>query len=733
MAKGKKRKARKPPDNQFRGPRTEKAVQRRPETDADRDALAVQMERASGGSIPADVARRVSGEWPELAAAVAEELARRESRVREPADIHPALAGLSGDDEVPLIISRGDAPPPGAGPLLGTLDATATAEDGTSLSGAKIWLQTGAPPGPGEGFSTEITFSDLSPALRAARRRRALRAGRVRKSGEPAPVTLTNRIGDLLGDAVRRGDLAPGEIPAAFRRKAPLAGPVKAKLITGAEEGNALGIQPGDIIAEEQPIGYTEMDIDLSGDTSIPAGSKVYRVNPEPAAGPGGSAPFPATRTGWGRRDRSQPEPSAPRQPDVIVTDDLTSLPPGTDPGLVLDFGDDDGDGYPEPETDPVPEGMFLPPGFTPREPDPPRIMSLGPGAVLAVHDRLAAAMKNPLAPLLDMFDTFIGQELAKAKTESGGLPGLHSKWMGSFWPAKSASQWCGVLARQLGTARTYQVSAGMAGEVTDLYRAVQEHGKPPWIDQAEVPWPAGFAWLDVPLDFRDRWGRTAYNRALSWDVVYLPYGHATVPGVRIVAWSHPQDRDAYWTERGAEVMESYGGLSMASSFVIPFGQRMFTRRYAGYPVSDSVAVWVKALWHVMESEISVTSPARDPQRRPGWRPRSLTHGEVHVVMLRRRNVITPDAVPAAHGTRNWTCRWFVDPFWRHVRRDQQWEAANEERDDKGRLVRHHAIPDHTRTVCIRCGARVTHVATFDKGPAGLPFRQSRQLHKLTR
>lgn len=575
----------------------------------------------------------------------------------------------------------------------GQREAIKAGGDGTVLPGS-----SGRPEDPPPSGTT--TLSAYAPVLRPREPGEEPEPGRFTDVTSNAPAT-THKIEDLLAEAVRRGDLAPGEIPAAFRRKAPSPGSVKGKVIVGGErtdggEGLPAGMQPGDIIAEQQPIRYTETGTGLAGETHLPAGSKVYRADPDVVT----------TRPGSGMT------------PDIDLADPRAARRLEQAAAVVAELRGEDGDEYPGQVLDPVAEGVYLPPGFVKGEPEPPRELHLRAADVLAVHAGLTDTMRNPPAALLEHFDFFIGQELGKAKAE-GGLRGIHSKWAGSFWPAKDARAWCGVLARQLGTARTYQVSAPMTRQVTDLYRAVRESGKAPWVDRDEVPWPSGFAWLDFPADFRDRWGKPVYTRAVSWDVTYLDYEDGKVPGARVISWSHPGDKDAYWTEEHAEVLKQFGGLSMGNSMVFPFGQRLFTQRYAGYPESDSVAVWLKVLWHVMSSEIAATAPAGDIARPVRKRAlRSLKHGEVHVVLLRRARA-DGDGEPG-HRRVNWTCRWPVDGFWRHARRVPG-------------AAPHHAVPDDRREHCAACGARVSWVGTYIKGPAGLPLKQDKQLYRLAR
>jgi hypothetical protein len=351
---------------------------------------------------------------------------------------------------------------------------------------------------------------------------------------------------------------------------------------------------------------------------------------------------------------------------------------------------------------------------------------------VLDTHARLAEAHARPPEMLLDFYDTYVSSLLERAGDE-GGDWGKVNRWASTFWPAQTAGEWCGVIARQLKTGRTYEVTPPMTDAVHALYDDVIQK-RTAYIGHDDLPWPSGFIYLDKPAVFTDPHGNKIYDRAFSWDTVYLPYPEGRVPGVRIISWSHPQDKDSYWSEDTATAIGMTGGLGMGNVMLIPFGQRIDALDIDGR-VQDSVALFMRCLWFTLESVIGTTRtlPRAEVSRATIRRAqRSLDHAEVNVVLLRRALTMAEYAAGGHRSTR-WTCRWFVDEFWRHSRRDSDWEREHEQRDGKGRIVRHHAIPDHTRERCALCGSKVVHVATFDKGPAGLPYKKARQLYKLAR
>jgi len=51
----------------------------------------------------------------------------------------------------------------------------------------------------------------------------------------------------------------------------------------------------------------------------------------------------------------------------------------------------------------------------------------------------------------------------------------------------------------------------------------------------------------------------------------------------------------------------------------------------------------------------------------------------------------------------------------------------------KKRHPLHHAVPDAAREHCTECGMKVSFVGAFTKGPPGLPWKQDKQLYRLSR
>jgi hypothetical protein len=358
------------------------------------------------------------------------------------------------------------------------------------------------------------------------------------------------------------------------------------------------------------------------------------------------------------------------------------------------------------------------------RTADDPLVLALRPSDVLNTHVQLASLMAHPSAEILYYYGRFIEQTLTEAA--AGDPAAAREYWQGMFWPAADSRQWCGILARMLQAGRTYEITAEMCEKVAAQYEADLK-AESYLIEETDLPWPAGFAWLDAPLVFTDKFGRTGMNRVISWGPEYASYAGRPRAGVRIVCWSWYDDRDSYWSERTAAAMLRQGGLSLAHSIVVPLGIWHDVQRQDGMPTQDDTVRWTRVLWRILCSEIAETAPAPHIERHVAKRAlRSLRHDQVHVVTLRRKYYI--DSGGVRHRNVDWSCRWVVggeEGFWRHSRRDADWEEANKSFDENGRRRRHHAFPDETREHCATCGAKIVHVGAFIKGPKGAPLRET--------
>jgi hypothetical protein len=580
----------------------------------------------------------------------------------------------------------------------------------------------GSRPEPGEPFSVadegghEVHFDEesLHPSLRGMPMDAQVEVIMVAPDDEPPD----DRAGDLLGTLTEPYELAGGEtVPAGYkvyRDLRPGMAGIPAGLLRKPEAGKTYGP------AKQAGIGaFAAMGTDSPlGEmlTETIRRDRNYGLAAELA-----------------RRGTATPENQALAVKLNAMRPDIVTTRPGS--GMQPDFDVTAAGGGEGRRLEVTSTANPLPDWFEVNEPGPPAVHRMRAGDVLDVQSRLAGIMAHPPEGLLDFFDAYVTDTMEKAGSRGGDWEKVN-RWAGMFWPAQTAKEWCGILAHQLRTARTYQVTAPMVGKVTELYH--ESDRKITYIEHDDLPWPAGFAYLDKPNVLTDPRGNVIYNRAYSWDTVYIPYREKRLPGVRVISWSHPDDEDAYWTEAARVMINRYGGLGLGNTVVFPFRERIYTRAGPGLPPQDSAPRWLRCLWQTLESVVGTTrrAPADEVGRSARKRAQhaSLVHNEVNVVLLRRSMSVAepgtgfPKGFPPRHDF-----RWPVDEFWRHARRDQAWEEANEETGEDGRPRRHHAVPGTDRERCAICGARVSYVATYIKGPPGMPLRQRRQLYKLAR
>jgi hypothetical protein len=173
----------------------------------------------------------------------------------------------------------------------------------------------------------------------------------------------------------------------------------------------------------------------------------------------------------------------------------------------------------------------------------------------------------------------------------------------GMFYPARNYEQLRDLLKADLAGARTYQVTADMVGAISG---AREEAGKRPlFLKESQVPFPAGFVWLDKPVPM-DPWTGILV-RALSWGHQPLPAGAGAAPGIRIAAWNGVTDHDGHvWTKDWHDLwMRATGGrqrLILAHGGTYHFGLER-----AG--LDDAGALrWLRAMWTTLAAGAAATS-----------------------------------------------------------------------------------------------------------------------------
>lgn len=721
----------------------------------------------------------------------------------------PALRGMSPDDEVPVLIVPGDAEPPPdeVAELIGTLTKGAQLEDGSSVPpGSRVYRST-----------RQLTRAEI-----------AARPGAMTMTfGDFAKADFGEEPGEHVAVL---GDLRPARPSVAQVREA-AAESIPGKLILGGkrddgEPGLPEGLQAGDIIADEQPIGYVETDVKVPGGAEISAGSKVWRVDPamarqleaaaedlpgRPSSRPAGipgyqvatgadaiealrqaeldpaghpvidiGKPLPAGQSqtaiaGLGTYDpQTAPDQvlaaQGRRGPEIVITDDLDALDTA-DVDLViedLDPGNPDDAGRvligkPEQVRRYHDRARTLNERMTARLGQSGRhavtteaaadLIRLRTGwdadTVLGHHAWLTRHYRDPGAELADYL-AFIMREQTGESFLSAGI----------FWPVDlshgpadepEGRQLAQIISRGLGDAGTYQVTRAMCEQMRQTWEQSGVHADPLPLSESELPVPAGFCWLDKPWMIREDEGHWLPVRAVSWERTITMaaserWGGATVPmdAVRMCIWLAIEDTVAFghWEDeaRAARTATWLGQVVLHRVILLPFDFGDHVNR--GHSALIGILGLLHTLWMYLGMELPRSRPV--PAQGAAVRrraQRSLNHSDITIITLRKYDYIgdRPAGFPKIV---NWSCRWWVEKFFRHI-------DPYDDADAEGRRRRHKPVPalrsgsvlDDDHDICAVCLAngqtvRISEVHGFFKGPTDKPLRtpsRDRTLNKLSR
>jgi len=539
----------------------------------------------------------------------------------------------------------------------------------------------------------------------------------------------------------------------------------KARIITGGsrddgEPGLPAGVQPGDIIADEQPLGYVEAGIDLPGGAEIAPGARVWRAA-DVAERPG----FRGSEHGYqggiiGGRPRKGPE--------IVITDNLDAMDTADVDLVIEDLDPDNPDdagrllvGRPEQvrryheRARTLNERMMDRLGqrerravTTEAEADLIRLQtSWNADTVLGHHAWLTRHYRNPGAELADYL-AFIMREPTNESFLSAGI----------FWPVDlshgpadepEGRQLAQILARGLGDAETFQVTRTMCEQMRQTWEQSGLNADPLPLSEGELPVPAGFCWLDRPWLIREDDGYWLPVRAVSWErtiVMTSSGGGPSRPAdsVRMAAWLSVDDTVAFgqWEDpgRAARAANQLGQVVLHRVILLPFdfGDKV----NPGHTALTGMLGLLHTLWLYLSAELPRSRPVA--AQAPAVRRRvqkSLKHDGVHIITLRKYDYIgdQPGHFPKLV---QWSCRWWVEQFYRHIDR-------YDDEDETGQRRRHKPIPalrtgtvyndDHDIcAVCLANGqtVRITLVRSFLKGPTDKPLRtpaKDRTLQRLSR
>jgi hypothetical protein len=359
--------------------------------------------------------------------------------------------------------------------------------------------------------------------------------------------------------------------------------------------------------------------------------------------------------------------------------------------------------------------------------------LELRPEQVLTEHSDLVARYRNPPYHTT-RFMMFWMQTL----TNEGAGPA-------AFWPVMhpqdrrnpdmdDALKMCRLLSRELADATTYQVTTEMLTAMREVYTHTMRRVEA--INLDELPCDAGWVWLDESWGLIDRRGDTVDIRAVSWQYLEAttsgtPKDPVTPPKlwpcVRFTLWCHMSDdaaKNLFPSLDFAANVRDLGTLTVAHQATIPLGLRFMptVEQSAADKSADSFLDLIHLLWMFLGMEITTTARPKIQNHYRKHALKSLKHGEVHVVLLRKaRHATEPEG--AEHRFVDWSCRWPVQGHYRHKHKpdDLHRAIASSHRDEDGNAI------------CAHCNDSLFWVSPYLKGPDGLPLKVSKTLMKLAR
>lgn len=350
-------------------------------------------------------------------------------------------------------------------------------------------------------------------------------------------------------------------------------------------------------------------------------------------------------------------------------------------------------------------------------------------GEILDLHTQLTERYVRPDANTLDFLDSFIEDAVAQNGRRAAAMFRALDLYR-SKDHMQQARHLAGEIARGLRNAVTYEVTPEMAEVLWQVHKPTIKQIN--HLDEAEVPVPAGFVWFDKPLPLMDVQHNTLGLRAISWELVhwYWNDGQVDRPAVWVVLWAYTGDAEdvgdgSFWGASSFPDQAEYlnrrlGPLVVLHSALMPFGVQ-FTMGDEPDPdglkelTAKSVVNIVHVLWMFLGMEIVSTRLAEVPRPMRRRAQKSLVHGEVNVILLRR--IAHPDDGRSVTSREvDWSCRWIVQGHYRHI---EEYDLQ----DEAGQVHRHRAVPGPGKERCAICDARITYVRPYIKGPDGKPLK----------
>lgn len=333
---------------------------------------------------------------------------------------------------------------------------------------------------------------------------------------------------------------------------------------------------------------------------------------------------------------------------------------------------------------------------------------------VLEQHGTLIEGLRDPM--LADITSALMIHHSLFG--EPGGLSD-------PFYPAGHAEEFLAIMHAELSGAETYQVAADLVDDISGT--ASGTDSGPMTLQEADLPSRAGFVWLDQPVWLSEPDGTRVCSRAVTWGptTIHGQRSMRQMPGIRVAYWRGVEDTDDFWTPQMSAVWRRTAGdrhgLTLQYARVVPLGRPFHSADGETSRLAPGTGYmeWAQALWRKLvsgvaaEEQAPINADERDRFRKavPSGRPKVT-------VMTLRPPEPEGSRVPGTSRSRvggpvDWTCRWHVDEYVRHVTAP----------DPPHKAVR----SEPGRDSCAACGEPIRAVEGHDKGPGNKPFRDRRR------
>lgn len=233
---------------------------------------------------------------------------------------------------------------------------------------------------------------------------------------------------------------------------------------------------------------------------------------------------------------------------------------------------------------------------------------------------------------------------------------------------------------RELVDADIFEVSSPMVADVHRVSK-VRRSGFPV-IQPYNMPSGSGYVFFDT------RWPESIVGvrpRSITWSRCKLQHKDEAEEALLVILLAH--------------------GVEKMYAEILPLGEDKVDEAYQSSRrglMPTARLIW--SLWMMVNSELAATRKVRYDKRRVPRPLRNVSHGEIHVVTLRRRRLDGE----IQHRDVDWQCSWDVKAHYRHL-------------EKYAPITHHRATPSRDdRGLCYICGKRITLIGTYTKDPAGL-------------